>query len=349
MPDHYQVAFDVVRVASFTAILLGHIMLMLGGRFPVDGQVHQLFGSIYGYTRIGTMTFFALASFYLCRTLLLGESAKPALLRRVQRIYPPYALMTLAYTAVLLVLPWGDKFPTGAWARATYVLSNLLMLPSITAGPTILAVGWAVGSVVYAYFAIALGFGVLGMRQWRRGWRVGLWLAVGAGLEWLGLSGASQQYGLDFFRLSGFAMGAIGAELWMPLGTWRAIPGDASLSVRCVRLLRTISEFVLGDWFRRLMGQGWVRNGSRFGARWAYHTLLTQGIALHSLRLAYPFGNSSGAADLACIIVLALLISHGLGWVLAECEQRLYRTATVAWHRLRTQPMSPEPLPAFSE
>jgi hypothetical protein len=253
--------------------------------------------------------------------------------------------MTLAYAAVLLVVPWGSKMPTGTGARVGYVLSNLLMLPSISAAPTILAVSWAIGSVVYAYVVIGLAYDLLGVRQWRRMARVGAWLAIGGGLVWLGLSGGSQRYGFDFLRLSGFACGALGAELWTPLGTWRANSGDSRFGTRCVGMLRRLAGLIFGDWFRRTMELAWVRAASRFGARWAYHTLLTQGIALHSIRLVYPFGKAPGLLDLLSVVVLALLLSHGLGWVLAECEKRCYRTAVSLWRRLRSRPLSHAPQP----
>jgi hypothetical protein len=77
---------------------------------------------------------------------------------------------------------------------------------------------------------------------------------------------------------------------------------------------------------------------SRFGASWAYHTLLTQGISLHLVRLLYPFGKAPGVADLIAVVTLGLVLSHAAAWMLADCERTIRRTATALWRGLRMRP-----------
>jgi len=331
MPDHYQVAFDFIRVVSFTTILLGHIAKMLDMRFPANGFALRLIESVRYFGTYGTIAFFALASFYLCRTLIAGEGAWPALARRLERVYPPYFVMTMVYVVILSVLPWGDKMPTGVSDRAFYVLSNLVLLPSLAPLPSILAVGRAVGCVVWAYLLIALAYNGLKIAQWPRAWRVVLWLAIGAVLRWGASAGLAGNTGIDLYRVSGFAIGGLGAELWYPLGTWIATPGDRRLTARCLAWCQSVAQGTLGTWLQRFLELRFVGQSARFMAKRAYHTLLTHGVALHSIQISYPFGHLPDVLDLALVIALSITISFVAAWVLAEAEQGLCRWVGSIW------------------
>jgi peptidoglycan/LPS O-acetylase OafA/YrhL len=340
MPGHYQTAFEIIRVLSFGTILLGHVAKIFLGRFTAGGWGARFLETIHDWGTGGTMAFFALASFYLCRTLMLGEKPWPALSRRLKRIYPPFLIMLFLYLALMLLFPPASKLPHSGWAQALYVVSNVLMLPSLLQSQSVLAVTWAVGSVVYANVAIAFAYDALGIRLWRRKRRMELWVGI-----WLALQAATVFMGdtvaFQVFRLSGFALGALAVELWYPVGVWnsRAVPANewGSRLARFVEALRT-------GWFGRHLAAWLTRPGvqqaGRALGRRAYYTLLTHGLALHAVRVYYPWqhpigGSAPGFADLVAIVALVVALALVLGELLAELERVLVKRTLQAWQFVR--------------
>lgn len=318
MPKSYRVAIDWLRAASYGGILCVHVTLLFGDRFPEGSAAWRLCQSMLYAS--GTIVFFGLASFHLCRTLLAGEDAWSALSRRMQRVYPPYLLMMTIYLALMCVIPAVNKAPEGSGAKALYVLTNLLMLPGLVPQlPTVLAVGWAIGCVVWCYLLIACLYDWVGLRQWSRTARAALWIAVAAALHWFA---GSVEY-FSMVKISGFAFGALAAELPYPLGIWRT-----------ARPSRQTPEGAIAA----MLNQDGIRGSSRLMASYGYHALLCQGLAMHAIEWTYPFGAAPGVLDWAAIVTAASLLSFAGGWALRQTERTLWHWGAAVWARCVEMP-----------
>ncbi|MBV1795751.1 acyltransferase [Siccirubricoccus sp. G192] len=153
----------------------------------------------------GVDLFFVLSGYLIYGTLIRRPQPFPGFMRRrVQRLYPAFAVLLGVYLVLSFLLPSESKLPSGAWNGFVYVLANLLLLPGIFSIEPIITVAWSLSYEMFFYLTVPLLIAMLRLRAWRPGARVAVFLAAVI---------AAQVLQLPHPRMGMFACGMILAEL----------------------------------------------------------------------------------------------------------------------------------------
>lgn len=144
-------SIQALRGAAALAVVLFHFFIVE----TIYGPDHLAPG-FFGYGRAGVDLFFVISGFiivHVTRNLPAGEkTARSFLFRRLQRVYPPYWIITLGMLALWLV--------TGGSAFNGLIGENRNFLQSLALWPEgrdpVLNVGWTLVHEIYFYLAFTL-------------------------------------------------------------------------------------------------------------------------------------------------------------------------------------------------
>jgi peptidoglycan/LPS O-acetylase OafA/YrhL len=110
--------------------------------------------------------------------------------RRVQRIYPTFLSVFVAYLLLSFAFPQQSKIPAGAVAGGLYVLQNLFLLPGIFRITPMISVAWSLSFEFFFYLTLPILIAACGMRRWRAQLRLAffalLWGSGGIALLYRG-------------------------------------------------------------------------------------------------------------------------------------------------------------------
>lgn len=174
--------FLVHYVALIKPWILGHDTLL-----TVAGGMHTI-----GNT--GVDLFFVLSGYLIYGSLI--AKAQPFgrfIWRRVQRIYPAFAVVFAAYVALSFIFPSENKIPADAGAAAMYLVQNFLLLPGIFSIEPMITVAWSLSYEIAFYFAIPLLIVVLGLRERRPVFRLAAFGLIIAAVVWASINGGPVQ------------------------------------------------------------------------------------------------------------------------------------------------------------
>jgi exopolysaccharide production protein ExoZ len=128
---------------------------------------------------IGVDLFFTLSGYLIYDSLI---RKRPALLqflaRRIQRIYPAFLAVFVAYVALSFAMPSESKLPNDG--LAIYLLQQVLLMPGIFPITPMITVAWSLSYELAFYLAIPLVISALSLRRWSAWGRIGLWLSIAA-------------------------------------------------------------------------------------------------------------------------------------------------------------------------
>ena len=129
----------------------------------------------------GVDLFFVLSGYLIYGSLLARRQPFGRfLMRRVERIYPAFAVVFLGYLVLSYVFPQESKIPSHPFDGFVYLLSNFLLLPGLAPIEPMITVAWSLSYEMFYYLAIPLLIALLGLRTRRGRWRVAIFL----GLAW---------------------------------------------------------------------------------------------------------------------------------------------------------------------
>jgi len=149
--------------------------LARGGASAAVGQ----FLETVGHT--GVDLFFVLSGYLIYGACIKKrESYGKFMERRVRRIYPTFLVLLSVYVVLSILVPSESKLPPGRDAAIAYVIENALLVPGIFNVTPLVTVAWSLSYEFFYYLVIPLLVGVLGMRLWPAGRRVGFFVALAA-------------------------------------------------------------------------------------------------------------------------------------------------------------------------
>lgn len=173
---------DLLRFVAALMVLLFHFSFSRGQSgvdyAPMLGPVTQ-----YGY--LGVDLFFTISGMVVFMSLP-GRSTRQFLISRVSRLYPAYWVAVTLTTFTVVV--------TGASGRGRVglgeYLANLTMFPQLANVSYVEGVYWTLWSE-WRFYALLIGFAVVGITAARTHWFMWGWLAAGAALEILPIPGSA--------------------------------------------------------------------------------------------------------------------------------------------------------------
>jgi peptidoglycan/LPS O-acetylase OafA/YrhL len=129
----------------------------------------------------GVDLFFVLSGYLIYGSLIVRrQEFGRFMLRRIERIYPTFIVVLLAYLALSFALPRRSKLPDSFPQAVLYVIQNVALLPGIFRIQPIITVAWSLSYEMLFYLVVPVVIGVFGLRQRNREWRMWFVLCVAA-------------------------------------------------------------------------------------------------------------------------------------------------------------------------
>jgi len=171
-----------VRGFAVFLVFLVHYATMVGPWLKAGSVTQAVSDGVLLIGHAGVDLFFVLSGFLIYGMLIskrrpMGRYA----LRRVQRIYPTFAVVFATYLALSFVFPAESKIPPGS-NGLMYVLANALLLPGIFDIEPMITVAWSLSYEALCYLLIPLIMITLRLRVWLPRHRVQFFVAMALGL-----------------------------------------------------------------------------------------------------------------------------------------------------------------------
>jgi peptidoglycan/LPS O-acetylase OafA/YrhL len=132
----------VLRALAALLVIHAHSVDLAVKHGTPTGQA--AFFSLENFGAVGVDVFFVLSGFVVSLSAAHAHSARDFLLRRAIRIFPLYALLTLAFAATARVM--------GVSVDASFVAQSLLLLPTFTGATLpVIDIGWTLTFEVFFY------------------------------------------------------------------------------------------------------------------------------------------------------------------------------------------------------
>lgn len=171
--------FDGLRGIAAVLVFSVHFISLLAPSVPAGTVTAYLVPLFDRIAHSGTDLFFIISGFLIYGMLLRRpRPMRKFLLRRFDRIYPPFAIMLAIYLSLSIAFPEVSRLPPGFGAICRDVLMNLLLLPGIIDMPPIITVSWSLSYLLVFYLAAPLLIEGLDLRSWSRSRRVILLAAM---------------------------------------------------------------------------------------------------------------------------------------------------------------------------
>lgn len=166
-----------LRGIAVALVFLVHYFAVFADFWP-GGPLAEL-AATAGHT--GVDLFFLISGYLIYGALLRkptpwGTFAR----RRLQRLYPAFAAVFVAYLALSFLVPGESKLPADPYEMLLYVAENFLMLPGLFPIRPMIAVAWSLSFEVFFYLALPLCVWALRLRDRSPTTRMALILATGA-------------------------------------------------------------------------------------------------------------------------------------------------------------------------
>ena len=127
----------------------------------------------------GVDLFFVLSGYLIYGSLIVRyQPFFSFMMRRVQRIYPAFVAVFLAYVFLSFVFPAESKIPPGAIDSAIYLIQNFFLLPGLLPIEPMITVAWSLSYEMFYYLVTPVVIGLFGLRTRSSNWRVIFFVAV---------------------------------------------------------------------------------------------------------------------------------------------------------------------------
>lgn len=129
----------------------------------------------------GVDLFFVLSGYLIYGSLIVrNQPFISFMMRRVQRIYPAFIAVFLAYIFLSCAFPAENKIPSDAIGGAIYLIQNFFLLPGLLPIEPMITVAWSLSYEMFYYLVTPVIIGLFGLRKRRSNWRVLFFVAVAA-------------------------------------------------------------------------------------------------------------------------------------------------------------------------
>ena len=167
------ISMEGLRGLAVTLVFLVHYTTLARPWVAASSFSGQVIDVLHSVGNTGVDLFFVLSGYLIYGTLI--EKHKPFgryFLRRIERIYPTFLVVTLLYLVLSFAFPAESKIPRDVGAGGLFVLQNLLFMPGIFNVQAINTVTWSLSYEMFYYLIIPAIIPLLGLRNWSRERRI---------------------------------------------------------------------------------------------------------------------------------------------------------------------------------
>ncbi|MCU1384019.1 MAG: acyltransferase, partial [Acidobacteria bacterium] len=174
-------ALEGIRGLAIVLVFFVHYHSLFGRYVesaPASHFVSQFLGVI---GHCGVDLFFVLSGFLIYGALLRRQVPYAEFLgRRIERLYPTFAVVFVLYVGLSFLFPDQNKIPGRPLAAIVYLLQNAALLPGILNIAPLITVTWSLSYELGFYAVLPLVVYGLSLRRWPSSARVALFTAAGA-------------------------------------------------------------------------------------------------------------------------------------------------------------------------
>jgi len=135
--------------------------------------------SLHTIGNTGVDLFFVLSGYLIYGSLISRRQQFMRFMsRRVERIYPAFGAVFLAYVVLSFAFPAESKIPQSPVDGTIYLVQNFLLLPGLFPIEPMITVAWSLSYEMFYYLTIPLVIAALGLRERNSAWRTTLFLGV---------------------------------------------------------------------------------------------------------------------------------------------------------------------------
>lgn len=147
-------------------VFLVHYTTLVKPVLQADSAILPFAAALHAIGNAGVDLFFVLSGFLIYGSLIARrQDFLRFMRRRVQRIYPAFAVVFLLYLGLSLALPSQSRIPAGVGAAAAYLLANFLLLPGMLPIEPMITVAWSLSFEFFYYLTIPLVIAAFRLRE----------------------------------------------------------------------------------------------------------------------------------------------------------------------------------------
>lgn len=163
-------AMEGLRGIAVFLVFLVHYSSLVGPWLPAHSATTSIAGSLKTLGQAGVDLFFVLSGYLIYGTLISRHQPFfRFILRRIQRIYPTFAVVFVLYIGLSFAVPSQRKIPASLGGGLLYLLKNFFLLPGLFPIVPMITVAWSLSYEIFFYLALPLIIGVLALRA-RQPW-----------------------------------------------------------------------------------------------------------------------------------------------------------------------------------
>jgi exopolysaccharide production protein ExoZ len=173
------ISMEGLRGLAVTLVFLVHYTTLARPWVAAQSLSGDFIEMLHSVGNTGVDLFFVLSGYLIYGTLI--EKHKPFgryFMRRLERIYPTFLVVTLLYLALSFAFPAESKLPKGTGASTLFVLQNLIFMPGLFTVTAINTVTWSLSYEMFYYLIIPALVPLLRLRNWSRDNRIYFFIAA---------------------------------------------------------------------------------------------------------------------------------------------------------------------------
>jgi exopolysaccharide production protein ExoZ len=172
-------SMEGLRGFAVFLVFLVHYVTLINPWLPKQSDISSFAGALSMIGSTGVDLFFVLSGYLIYGSLICRpQPFRRFMARRVERIYPAFTAVFMAYVVLSFVLPTESKIPNSLTAGLIYLLQNFVLLPGLFPIEPMNSVAWSLSYEMFYYLAIPLVITVFNLRRHAPMWRITFFAAI---------------------------------------------------------------------------------------------------------------------------------------------------------------------------
>jgi peptidoglycan/LPS O-acetylase OafA/YrhL len=168
-----------LRGLAILLVFFVHYVTLIEPWVVPDSALKSFADKLHTVGNTGVDLFFVLSGYLIYGSLISKpQQFKRYMARRIERIYPTFALVFAIYVALSFLLPAQSKLPSGFGPALVYLVQNFMLLPGLFPIPPMITVAWSLSYEMFYYLVIPTVIAGLRLRDRSSAFRVGMFCAV---------------------------------------------------------------------------------------------------------------------------------------------------------------------------
>jgi exopolysaccharide production protein ExoZ len=159
-------SMEGLRGFAVFLVFLVHFVTLVKPFLSAGESFISAIDALHDIGNSGVDLFFVLSGYLIYGSLIARpQPFKGFIQRRINRIYPTFIVVFLAYVVLSFLFPAENKIPPTWIEGGVYLIQNLLLLPGLFPIEPMITVAWSLSYEMFYYLVIPLLITLLGLRQ----------------------------------------------------------------------------------------------------------------------------------------------------------------------------------------